>query len=112
MQSTDPKVRALVDKATRELTDKGLLIEAGWAALRIIAVPEDAGEVQIREMRNAFFAGAQHVLGSIMGMMDDDREPTAADLRRIELIDRELRRFIEDFEREHGIRRPPVRTDG
>lgn len=87
----------------RELTDKGKLIEAGWVSLRLAAIPEEAGKTQLEEMRSAFFAGAQHLFGSIMSILDDDREPTPADLRRMDMINAELEVFIRDFSRKHGL---------
>jgi hypothetical protein len=53
-------------------------------------------------MRLAFMAGAQHLFGSIAGgtsVLDEDQEPTEGDLRRMDLIDQELRGFIEEFKR-------------
>lgn len=87
----------------RELVDKGQLIEAGWVGLRLAAIPEDAGKVQPEEMRNAFFAGAQHLFSSIMSILDDDREPTDADLNRMSLINAELEIFIKDFSKRHAL---------
>lgn len=97
--------RAFLERLTRELTEQGKLIEAGWISLRLVAVPLDALPTQLEEMRNAFFAGAQHLFGSIMGggLLDPDAEPTAADLRRLDLIDQELKKFIREFELRHGI---------
>ena len=86
----------------RELVDKGKLIEAGFIGLRLAAIHEGAGKAQLEEMRNAFFAGAQHLFASIMSVMDDDREPTDADLARMGLIQAELAVFIRDFSKKHG----------
>lgn len=58
--------RQYLERLSRELTDKGKLIEAGWIGLRIACDLEDAPKVQLEEMRNAFFAGAQHLFSSIM----------------------------------------------
>ncbi len=91
--------KEMMEKLTRELIDQGRLIEAGWIGLRHIAVAPDAPQVQIDEMRSAFFAGAQHLFASIMVMMEPDKEPTAEDERRMELIDKELKAFIRDYER-------------
>jgi len=93
--------RAHLERLSRELTDKGKLIEAGWVGLRIAAIPLDAGATQLEEMRTAFFAGAQHVFGSIMTMLDPGDEPTDDDLRRMDLIDKELRSFIEQYKLKH-----------
>lgn len=85
--------REFLTKLSRQLTDDGKLIEAGWVGLRLAAIPDDAPKTQLEEMRKAFFAGAQHLYSSIMTIMDEDREPTADDLRRMEFIDAELRAF-------------------
>jgi hypothetical protein len=79
------------------LADNGKLIEAGWVGLQLKWVPADAGPEQRREMRQAFFAGAQHLFASIMEIMTEDREPTAADFRRMAQIDAELRAFAEEL---------------
>jgi hypothetical protein len=91
----------VLDELARQLIDKGLLIEAGFAALRAQAIPEDAPAVQIEEMRTAFFAGAQHLFASIMGVLDPDAEPTEKDMERMGKIDAELRAFIEEYQLRH-----------
>jgi hypothetical protein len=92
-----------IDKLTKELTDGGLLIEAGFASLRHMAMAPDAPADQVDEMRNAFFAGAQHLLASIMSILDPGEEPTVADLQRMDLIQNELDRFIADYKLRHGV---------
>lgn len=94
--------RAHLERLSRELADKGQLIEAGWVGLRLVAIPLDAPPAQLDEMRNAYFAGAQHLFSSIMTILEPDAEPTAKDLQRMDLIDRELRTFIQQFELRHG----------
>lgn len=89
--------KAYLERLSRELTDQGKLIEAGWIGLRIAAIPLDASAAQLDEMRNAFFAGAQHLFGSIMTVMDPGVEPTEQDVVRISSIARELRGFIAEF---------------
>lgn len=85
--------RDFLTRLSRQLVDDGKLIEAGWVGLRLAAIPDDASKTQLEEMRKAFFAGAQHLYASIMTIMDEDREPTPADLRRLEFIDAELKAF-------------------
>lgn len=87
----------------KDLLNEGKLIEAGWIGLRIAAVPLDAPAIQLEEMRNAFFAGAQHLLSSIMSILDLGNEPTEADMARMALIQDELDRFIEVFSARHGL---------
>lgn len=89
--------RAYLERLSRELTDKGMLIEAGWIGLRLACDLEDAPKLQLDEMRNAFFAGAQHLFASIMTILDPGAEPTDKDLERMDLIDSELKKFINDF---------------
>lgn len=94
--SDDPKYDELVKlarAAAKALTDEGRIIEAGWTALRIVSVPVDASDVQVGDMRFAFFSGASHLLDTLMAVMDSDREPTANDLRRLALISAELKRW-------------------
>jgi len=97
---TDPNTindPELLKKISVALTDEGKLMEAGWIGLRLACDLHDAPADQLREMRMAFFAGAQHVFHTIMTIMDDGAEPTDDDLRRMEFIDNELRTFIRDF---------------
>ena len=93
-----------LERLSRELTDNGKLIEAGWLGLRIACELENAPAIQLEEMRNAFFAGAQHLFSSIMTILEPGAEPTDKDLERFDLIDKELRSFINDF----SIRRLPT----
>lgn len=93
---------ALHDKIATDLVDRGLLMEAGWQGLRSIALPADASAVQLAEMRKAFFAGAQHLFATIMGILDPNEEPTAADMRRMDLIALELEQFRREFDLVHA----------
>ena len=98
-----PSVREVskeeIDRITRALMDAGKIIEAGWRGLELLVVPKDAPDVQRREMRMAFFAGAQHLFSSIMGGLEEDHEPTENDLRRLDFINKELAEFAEQFKR-------------
>lgn len=86
---------------SRDLNDKGLLIEAGFVSLRMAAYKRDVPEAQLRELRMAFFAGAQHLFASILSILDPGAEPTDKDMQRMAAIDQELKRFIHDFELHH-----------
>ena len=100
------RLRAEIVKLEKRAVDNGLLIELGWLSLRRMAVPLDAPQVQVDEMRQAFFAGAQHLFSSIMGILDPGSEPTAADLRRFDLINSELEAFITLYAAKHGMPMP------
>jgi len=93
--------RKLIEKVaievTKELTDKGKLVEAGFAAFRHLMIAKDAPPLQVSEMRLAFMAGADHLFASIMSIMDPGEEPTDRDLARMDLIHRELEEWRGKF---------------
>lgn len=93
---------AMVEHITKKFADEGRLIEGGWQAMRLLTLPPTAPEVQVTEMRKAYFTGAQHLFASIMTVLDpdDDDEPTPNDLRRMDLIHKELQGFEADLRRE------------
>lgn len=93
----DAEFLTACDELAKRLADEGKLMAAGFVSLRSSCIPPDASEIQIREMRMAFFAGAQHLFGSLMAVMDGDREPTKADLQRVSLIADELGAFVEEL---------------
>lgn len=94
--------RSYLERLSRELTDEGKIIKAGWIGLRLAAIPLDASAIQLEEMRNAFFAGAQHLFSSIMTVLDPEgEEPTEADMLRMAMIQNELDNFIQAFELKH-----------
>jgi len=93
----------MVQALTKELTDKGKLIEAGWIGLRLTAFGPGMTDKQLAALRDCFFAGAQHLMAAIMSIMDEDEEPTENDLNRMDMIHRELMVFFEDFKKRHNI---------
>lgn len=96
---------AKLEAFTRELVDRGKLIEAGFIGLKLAAIPDSAPPGQIDDMRSAFFAGALHVYASIMTMLEPGQDPTTADLGRFRQIDAELKAFEQDFAKRHGLAR-------
>lgn len=93
--------RKFLERLSKELLEQGKLLEAGFVGLRLAAIPDNAPKVQLDEMRMAFFAGAQHLFGSIMSILDPGDEPTDDDMRRMDLIAKELDAFIADFKMRH-----------
>jgi|SRR3954468_3438724 hypothetical protein len=94
----DKMIEAVVEEITKKLADEGKLIAAGWTAYRHLAMHPEAPPDQIRECRIAYYAGAQHLFGSLTSMMDADAEPTDADMNKMELMHRELLDFIAEFQ--------------
>jgi hypothetical protein len=68
-------------------------IEAGWKSYRKLVIPKEATDVQIRECRQAFYAGAAILFKGIMGALDSESEPTDADMERMQRIQDELDEF-------------------
>jgi hypothetical protein len=92
-------VHAIAERVTKELADSGQIIEGGWRAYLILTGMASASDVQISECRKAYYAGAQHLFGSIMATLDSGTEPTEADLKRITLINEELDRWVQQFKK-------------
>ncbi len=90
---TPEELRKLIAEITKVWTDQGKVIEGGWWAFATVIGLENAPEVQRAEMRKAFMAGAQHLLTSMIDIMDARTEPTAQDLKRMDLIHAELEAF-------------------
>lgn len=93
------EIERIATELSKKLADEGKLIEAGWAGYRMMVLPPNAPQIQIDECRMAFMAGSQHLFSSIMTVLDSgDEEPTEADLRKMDLIDKELRAFAREIE--------------
>lgn len=86
---------------SRKLADDGQIIGAGWAMHRSMFVPKDATEAQVADLRKAFLCGAQNLWACIMQSLDPGSEPTAADERRMALIDAEMTAFHAEMARDH-----------
>ncbi len=89
--------KQIADALLRELSDRGQIIEGGWKAYELLTGLKDASEVQRTECRKAYFFGAQHLFASIMGFLEPGTEPTELDLERMDKLDQELRRFVEEI---------------
>ena len=99
----DPRIRELADSLAKQLTHEGKLIEAGWIVYDKLVLSPNAPQIQRDECRMAFFSGAQHLFGSIMSIMEEDAEPTPADLERMSQIQAELENFLVMFKAKHGL---------
>lgn len=66
-----------------------------WNEFSRRVLPVNASEVQRREMKRAFYAGAQAILFRVIVGFTPESDPTEEDLRMIDGIDRELQDFTE-----------------
>lgn len=86
-------VQRMALEATKKLTDDGLIVKAGFVGFMAACFPNGCQDYQRQELELAFMGGAAHLLSSIMTIIDPGSEPTERDLRRMDIIDRELREF-------------------
>jgi hypothetical protein len=98
----DEKWRAMITQISQELADKGLVIESGWQMYRLIALSQNTPTGELDRLKEAFFAGAQHLFGSIYSMMEPGTEETENDLRRMDGINAELERFSNTMKLKYG----------
>lgn len=70
-------------------------IARGWESYRRMVVPADAGEVQINETRQAFYAGASILFTALTspGMLDPGTEETEADMQTMADLQAEINEF-------------------
>jgi hypothetical protein len=88
------QVTAELNRITREYAKRGLIIKGGWRLFELAAGAEQMIPSHRHEMRKTFYFGAQHLYASIMNFLDPGQEPTQRDLKRMELIERELALFM------------------
>lgn len=100
----------VADKTAGHFVDRGRIIEIGFAEMIRQTYPDwqSMPKQQLDDLRCAFFGGAQHLFGSIMGILDPGTEPTERDMRRMELIAHELEAFIAEYKQRHGITDPDI----
>lgn len=66
-----------------------------WAVFAKMTMPHVAvGSIQYEEMEKGFYAGASSLLHWLMVQMDEDREPTEADMKRMDAMAAELEAFF------------------
>ena len=104
------RIGKIADAIAGEFVDRGKIIEIGFAAMIEVTYPDwkMMPPTQLKELRMAFFGGAQHLFGSIMGILDPGQEPTERDLRRMDLIAHELETFIDEWKQIHGVKDPDI----
>lgn len=99
-----------LDRLARQLVDSGQPVAAGFMAARLTGlVPADATPDELERYRVMFMMGAQHLWGLMNQMLDEDREPTDADTRRMSIIHGELEQVFNEMAKTYGL--PPHPTD-
>lgn len=72
---------------------KRQLMAEQWDSFARAALPANAGADQRREMRRAFYAGAQAILFKVITSFAPESEPTAEDIQVMEELHQELQDF-------------------
>lgn len=75
------------------------LIARGWERYRQMVVPRDASEVQVKETRQAFYAGASVLFTTLVNALEPGQEATDADLRKMNDIQAEIDAFGQELDR-------------
>jgi len=73
-------------------------IELGWNSYRSMVIPDDAPDIQVKESRQAFFAGATILFEGLMGALDSGEEPTEADMQRMAAIQDKIDEFGQELD--------------
>jgi len=104
------RIGKIADAIAGEAVDRGRVIAIGFAAMIEQTYPkwQEMPPEQMKDLRMAFFGGAQHLWGSLLGILDPGAEPTARDFRRLDLIQHELDAFIAEWKQVHGITDPDI----
>lgn len=71
------------------------VLEKEWSDYRLLVMPKEVSDVQARETRNAFYAGAGCLFFAIMNVLDEGEEPTDKDLAVMDSIHKEIEGFLE-----------------
>jgi len=75
---------------------KRQLMAEQWDQFARAVLPPQISTLQRREMRRAFYAGAESILFRVIQSFAPESEPTDEDLKIMENIDRELKEFARD----------------
>jgi hypothetical protein len=89
IKPSDPRVRAVVEAILKRMANEGRLIEGGWLSF-LEFVPPNTTAQQVNLLKLAYYCCAEHLFNSIMTIMDEDREPTENDLKKMSLLQKEI----------------------
>lgn len=85
--------RELLRAAGKHIADAANPIEQAWRDFSSAAIARDAPPIQLAEMRKAFYAGAAMIFEAIVHGLDPEREPTEADMQRMNRISAAVEHF-------------------
>jgi hypothetical protein len=86
-------INKVCEEIAKNMVDEGRLIEGGWRMFRVMSLPVNMPDSDYKTARLLFFAGAQHLYASIMGILEQGDEPTEKGMGRMQKIHDELEAF-------------------
>lgn len=84
---------ALASAIGASMTDRGKLLEEGFAAFLKFFYPHGVDDAQRRDLRMAWFLAADHLFFGVMGAMSDGQGITERDVARMAGVNDELEQF-------------------
>lgn len=69
-----------------------------WERYATKVMPKQAGPVQMKETRRAFYAGGAALMNTILRVLSEGHEPTQEDYDALEDLNREFHAFTTDVE--------------
>lgn len=84
------------------MSERKRRIGRAWEEYRLKVVPAGASAAQVRETRNAFYAGAGACINSIVADLSPGEEATAEDEDVIREVAEEIEEYLVDLVRPGG----------
>jgi hypothetical protein len=75
------------------MAPKRMLMAEQWDTFARAVLEPGSPPIQRREMRRAFYAGAQAILHGVIAALAPESEPTAEDLQTMACLEKELHDF-------------------
>ncbi len=75
-------------------------IADGWKSYQQLVMDPKAGQVQVDETKQAFYAGASLLWYALMFTLEPDAEPTELDMQRMDDINTEVEAFGQKIDRD------------
>lgn len=94
---------AVAQKMIEEGAARGMAIEGGWQAFKMLAIHKDASQGEIEALREAFFFGGHHASTILVELYGPKAEPTHEDCCLMMTILEEFDGFLHEFALRHAI---------
>lgn len=88
------EVEKLAVKMHHDLANQGKVLAGGFEALKILNA-EMVNSSDIPLMEHCYYSGADHVIMTLLNVLDEGNEPSERDMKRFDQIMEELLRWRE-----------------